>query len=71
MCETCGAQVLGIRPGGRCLSASEAFFAYGLGNSVLFPMSAGAAAVLEPSPARPEIMAERVRSYGATALNAA
>jgi len=27
------------------------FFAYGLGNSVLFPMSAGAAAVLEPSPA--------------------
>jgi acyl-coenzyme A synthetase/AMP-(fatty) acid ligase len=58
--------VLGITPEDRCLSAAKAFFAYGLGNSVLFPMSAGAAAVLEPSPARPEIMAERAGKYAAT-----
>src|SRR5207302_7767577 len=66
VCETYGARVLGIRPGDRCLSAAKAFFAYGLGNSVLFPMSAGAAAVLEPAPARPEIMAERAGKFAAT-----
>jgi benzoate-CoA ligase family protein len=66
VCETYGAQVLGITPDDRCLSAAKAFFAYGLGNSVLFPMSAGAAAVLEPSPSRPEIMAERAGFYAAT-----
>ena len=66
VCETYGAQVLGITPDDRCLSAAKAFFAYGLGNSVLFPLSAGAAAVLEPSPSRPEIMAERARFYAAT-----
>ena len=38
VCETYGAQVLGIRPDDRCLSAAKAFFAYGLGNSVLFPL---------------------------------
>jgi benzoate-CoA ligase family protein len=66
VCETYGTQVLGITPDDRCLSAAKAFFAYGLGNSVLFPMSVGAAAVLEPSPSRPEIMAERARFYAAT-----
>jgi benzoate-CoA ligase family protein len=66
VCETYGAQVLGITGEDRCLSAAKAFFAYGLGNSVLFPMSAGAAAVLEPSPSRPEIMAERAGCYAAT-----
>jgi len=50
VCETYGAQVLGIRRDDRCLSAAKAFFAYGLGNSVLFPLAAAASAVLEPSP---------------------
>ena len=50
VCETYGTRVLGITPDDRCLSAAKAFFAYGLGNSVLFPLSAGAAAVLEPQP---------------------
>jgi acyl-coenzyme A synthetase/AMP-(fatty) acid ligase len=66
VCETYGAHVLGIRPDDRCLSAAKAFFAYGLGNSLLFPLSAGAAAILEPSPARPELMAERAAQFGAT-----
>jgi benzoate-CoA ligase family protein len=66
VCETYGAQVLGIRPEDRCLSAAKAFFAYGLGNSLLFPLSVGAAAILEPAPARPGIIAERVGQYGAT-----
>jgi benzoate-CoA ligase family protein len=66
VCDTYGSQVLGIRPDDRCLSVAKAFFAYGLGNSLLFPLSVGACAVLEPSPARPDVMAERVAAYGAT-----
>ena len=66
VCETYGRQVLGIRPADKCLSAAKAFFAYGLGNSVLFPLSAGAAAILEPAPASPQVIAERARQFGAT-----
>ena len=66
VCETYGARVLGITPDDRCLSAAKAFFAYGLGNSLLFPLSVGAAAVLEPSPSRPDLIAERARTYAAT-----
>jgi len=66
VCETYGREVLGIRPDDRCLSAAKAFFAYGLGNSVLFPLSVGAAAILEPSPSRPDVLAARARTFGAT-----
>jgi benzoate-CoA ligase family protein len=66
VCETYGSQVLGIRPDDRCLSAAKAFFAYGLGNSVLFPLSAGASAILEAAPSRPDTLAGRAREHGAT-----
>jgi acyl-coenzyme A synthetase/AMP-(fatty) acid ligase len=66
VCETYGQQVLGIRPDDRCLSAAKAFFAYGLGNSLLFPLSAGAASVLLPPPSRPGLIAETAVRYGAT-----
>jgi benzoate-CoA ligase family protein len=66
VCETYGQQVLGIRPGDRCLSAAKAFFAYGLGNSLLFPLSAGAASVLLPPASRPDLIAETAVKYGAT-----
>jgi benzoate-CoA ligase family protein len=66
VCETYGAQVLGIEPADRCLSAAKGFFAYGLGNSLLFPLSAGACSILEPSPSRPDLLASRVASHGAT-----
>ena len=66
VCETYGQQVLGIRPGDRCLSAAKAFFAYGLGNSVLFPLSAGAGSVLLPAASRPDLIAETAAKHGAT-----
>jgi benzoate-CoA ligase family protein len=66
VCETYGAQVLGVRREDRCLSAAKAFFAYGLGNTVLFPLAAGAAAVLEPAPSRPDALVERAQKFGAT-----
>ncbi len=58
--------MLGIRPDDRCLSAAKAFFAYGLGNSLLFPLSAGAASVLLPPASRPDLIAETAAKYGAT-----
>ncbi|MDN3351251.1 benzoate-CoA ligase family protein [Actinomadura sp. DC4] len=58
--ETYGAQVLGIRPGDRCLSVPKLFFAYGIGNSCFFPLAAGASAVLEPSRPTPALIAERL-----------
>jgi benzoate-CoA ligase family protein len=66
VCDAYGAGVLGITREDRCLSAAKAFFAYGLGNSLLFPMSAGATAILNPVPARPDVMAEAAAKYGAT-----
>ncbi len=38
----------------------------GSGNSVLFPLSVGASAVLEPSPSKPDLLAARAGEYGAT-----
>jgi benzoate-CoA ligase family protein len=66
VCETYGTQVLGIRPDDRCLSAAKAFFAYGLGNSLLFPLSVGAASVLLPPASRPDLIAETAVKFGAT-----
>ena len=66
VCETYGQQVLGIRPDDRCLSAAKAFFAYGLGNSLLFPLAAGATSVLLPTPSRPDLIAETAVKYEAT-----
>ncbi len=62
VCETYGSQVLGIRPDDRCLSVAKLFFAYGIGNSMFFPFSVGATAVLEPRRPTPDVVAERVRA---------
>src|SRR6476469_955335 len=57
VCETYGRHVLGVTPDDRCLSAAKAFFAFGLGNSVLFPLSVGAATVLLPTASKPDVVA--------------
>lgn len=44
--DTYGAQVLGIREDDVVFSAAKFFFAYGLGNSMTFPMSVGATSVI-------------------------
>jgi benzoate-CoA ligase family protein len=46
---TYAASVLQIHPDDRCLSVAKLFFAYGLGNSLTFPFSVGATAVLNPA----------------------
>jgi 4-hydroxybenzoate-CoA ligase len=44
--DTYGANVLRIKPDDTVFSAAKMFFAYGLGNSISFPMSVGATTVL-------------------------
>jgi benzoate-CoA ligase family protein len=60
VCETYGDQVLGIRPDDVCFSVAKLFFAYGIGNAMFFPLSAGAATVLEPRRPSPDVTAERM-----------
>ncbi len=56
--ETYGRGVLDIAPDDRCLSVAKLFFAYGLGNSLTFPLAVGAAAILNPRrPTPPDVLA--------------
>jgi benzoate-CoA ligase len=66
VCETYGRQVLGIRPDDVCFSVAKLFFAYGIGNSLFFPFSVGAATVLEPGRPTPELVAEVVGNHRPT-----
>jgi benzoate-CoA ligase len=60
-------EVIGIRPDDRCFSVAPLFHAYGLGNAVSFPLSVGAAAILEPTfPAKPDRVAQVVREQRPT-----
>ena len=61
--ETYGAQVLGIRRDDVVFSAAKLFFAYGFGNSVIFPMSVGAATVLLPERPTPETVLATLRAH--------
>ena len=54
--DTYGAQVLGVRPDDVVFSAAKFFFAYGLGNSMTFPMSVGATSVIFGGRPTPEGM---------------
>ncbi len=46
-----------------CYSAARLFFAYGLGNAMVFPMSVGAATVLNPDPPAPAHVYRLVSTY--------
>ncbi|QNP74942.1 benzoate-CoA ligase family protein [Streptomyces roseirectus] len=58
--EHYGRQVLGLHEHDRCFSVAKLFFAYGLGNSCLLPLAAGAAAILDPAPPTPPSIARRL-----------
>ncbi|MFI0352700.1 benzoate-CoA ligase family protein [Actinomadura sp. 9N407] len=66
--ELYGQRVLDIGPEDRCLSVAKLFFAYGIGNSMFFPLSVGATALLEPSRPSPDLFARRASEDGATLL---
>ena len=61
--ETYAARVLEIDERDRCYSAGPLFHAYGLGNSLTFPLAVGASAVLDPTrPLSPQVVEEIVRT---------
>jgi len=59
--ELYGRQVLGQREDDVCFSAAKLFFAYGLGNSLSVPMSAGATVLLMAERATPQATFRRWR----------
>lgn len=61
--ETYASQVLNISEDDRFFSVGPMFHAYGLGNSLTFPLAVGATAILEPTrPPTPQLVANIVRS---------
>ncbi len=56
--ETFGKQVLQIQPDDRVFSSSRLFFAYGLGNSLSFPLGTGATGILCPARPTPQVIAD-------------
>jgi len=59
---------LGLGPADVCLSVSKLYFAYGLGNSLFYPLLAGCAAVLHPGRPRPADVAALVDRHRVTVL---
>ena len=64
--DTYGAQVLGIRANDLMFSAAKAFHAYGLGNSMTFPMAVGAGAVLLPDRPTPDAVLDMLQRHQPT-----
>ncbi len=64
--DTYARQVLEIDPEDRFLSIAKLFFAYGLGNSLTFPLSVGATAILNPDPPVPGAVADLIAAEGPT-----
>jgi 4-hydroxybenzoate-CoA ligase len=61
-----GLGVLGIEPDDVAFSAAKLFFAYGLGNSMTFPMAVGASAVLLPDRPTPDAVLDVMRRHQPT-----
>ena len=55
--------VLKLKPDDICFSVPKIFFAYGFGNSITFPFSAGAATLLLPGQPRPSAIFEAIERY--------
>jgi benzoate-CoA ligase len=64
--ELYGRPFLGITENDICYSAAKLFFAYGLGNALTFPLSAGATTVLLPQRPTPEAVADILKKHRVT-----
>jgi benzoate-CoA ligase family protein len=65
-----GKPYLGISEKDVCYSVAKLFFAYGLGNALTFPMSAGACTVLLPDRPTPDGVAALLRKHPVTVFYA-
>ena len=64
--DTYAASVLGLQPDDVVFSVAKLFFAYGLGNSMTFPMAVGASAVLLPDRPTPDAVLDVMRRHSPT-----
>jgi len=64
------APILGITANDICYSVAKLFFAYGLGNALTFPMSAGATTVLLPERPTPDLVADILKKHRVTVFYA-
>jgi benzoate-CoA ligase family protein len=64
--DTYARSMLDVGPDDRFLSVAKLFFAYGLGNSLTFPLSVGACAILNPRRPTPAGIAELLRTESPT-----
>ena len=64
--EAFAKNVLKLRPGDICFSVPKIFFAYGFGNSITFPFSAGAATLLLPGQPKPASIFEAIGRFRPT-----
>lgn len=65
-CRSYGEETLGLTSEDVCFSAAKLFHAYGLGNSMNFPIAAGATTVLWPGPPMPETLYEIIARHRPT-----
>ncbi|WP_446225081.1 AMP-binding protein [Nocardia sp. IBHARD005] len=68
--EAVGRRMLRIEPDDVTFSVSKLFFAYGFGNSLIYPLYSGSAAVLLAAKPGPAQVAEAADRYGVTVLHA-
>jgi benzoate-CoA ligase family protein len=64
--ETFCKHILQVKPEDRLFSSSRLFFAYGLGNSLSFPLSSGATTILCKDRPTPPLIAEVFKKYSPT-----
>jgi benzoate-CoA ligase len=60
------APILGLKDSDVCYSVAKLFFAYGLGNALTFPMSAGATTILLADRPTPDAVADLLRQHPVT-----
>jgi len=58
--------VIAVQPNDRCFSVPKIFFAYGVGNSLVFPFSVGASSVLLPGQPKPDKVFQCIAQYRPT-----
>ena len=66
--QSFGAHLLRLRPDDLCYSVPKAYFAYGFGNSLVFPFAVGATTLLMPGRPRPEAVLDAIEAYRPTVL---
>jgi benzoate-CoA ligase family protein len=64
--ESYGRHLLGLTAEDICFSVPKIFFAYGLGNSITFPLAVGAASVLLPGQPKPAAIFDCIARYRPT-----